>query len=48
MSKRNTVEIKPRPTEVSDAQDVAYFVTKTTVDTFGPNVKDIGKITELM
>ena len=48
MSKRNTIEIKPRPTEVSDAQDVAHFVNKTTVDTFGTNVKEIGKITELM
>lgn len=48
MSQRNSVQIKARRTELSDAQDVTHFVSKATLETFGPNVKELGKIFELM
>lgn len=48
MSQRNTIEIKPRPTELSDAQNIIHFVNKTTIETFGPDLKEIGKLIQLM
>lgn len=48
MSERNSIEIKARRTELSDAQEISQFVNKTTSDTFGPNIKETGKIFELM
>ena len=48
MSQRHSVQIKARRTELSDAQEIVPFVNKTTLDTFGPNVKELGKIYELM
>ena len=50
MSKRiqSSIVTKARRTELVDAQEVSKFVNKQTLDLFGPNTKELGKIYELM
>ena len=50
MSKRiqTSIVTKARRTELVDAQEVAKFVSQKTKDLFGQNVKELGKIFELM
>jgi hypothetical protein len=37
-----------RRTESSDAKEVAKFVNRSTVELFGPNTKETGKLIEIM
>lgn len=50
MSKRiqTSIVTKARRTELVDAQQVIKYVNKQTLDLFGSNVKELGKIYELM
>jgi hypothetical protein len=50
MSKRiqTSIVTKARRTELQDAQEVVKFVNKSTVELFGHNCKELGKIFEFM
>jgi hypothetical protein len=45
---QTSIVTKARRTELVDAQEVSKYVNKQTQDLFGPNVKELGKIFELM
>jgi len=47
---RNKTTIVPntRRSETTDAKEIANFVKRNTTEIFGPNLKELGKLYELM
>ena len=43
-----SVLIKARRAEAIDADEIVKYVDRKTMDLFGPNTREVGKITEIM